>query len=157
MKFICDQMLARFGRWLRAAGYDTVIIEESLEDSEIFRQAVQENRLLITRDRGIQELDLDRQHVRWLQSNSTEECVRELSQQLPVNWLLKPFSRCLVCNGLLVETDNPDMQQVPEDIQTHCQQFWGCPECGKVYWEGSHTKRMRKQLEQWQRIGNNPL
>lgn len=143
-------MLSRFGRWLRAAGYDTVIIETPLQDSEILQQAVEENRLLITRDRHIQDLDPNQEHVLWLQSNSTEECVRELSQHLVINWLLKPFSRCLLCNSLLVETNKPDVQQVPEGIQEHFQHFWSCPECRKVYWEGSHTKRMRKQLEYWQ-------
>ena len=57
MKFLCDQMLARLGRWLRAAGYDTLIIEKSLDDKEIFKQAKEEKRLLITRDKQILDLD----------------------------------------------------------------------------------------------------
>lgn len=35
MKFLCDHMLSRLGKWLRAAGYDTEIIVSSISDHEI--------------------------------------------------------------------------------------------------------------------------
>lgn len=151
-KIICDQMLGRLGRWLRAAGYDTIIIEKSQDDVEIFKLACEENRLLLTRDKGIKELDLTGDQVLWLQTNSTQDCAKELSTHLKINWLLNPFSRCLQCNHLLIETDKPDFSQIPEDIQRQCHHFWYCSQCDKVYWEGSHTKRMRSQLEQWQAL-----
>lgn len=152
MKFVCDQMLARLGRWLRAAGYDTVIIEKSMQDMEIFKLAVKEDRILITRDKQILDFDPERKHVLWLQSNGTQECAFEMSRQLDINWLLNPFSRCLECNSPLIETNNPDFTQVPKDIQKQSPRFWLCSGCGKVYWEGSHTKRMRNQLQQWQQL-----
>lgn len=34
-KFLCDQMCAELGRWLRAAGFDTAIIDTALEDQKI--------------------------------------------------------------------------------------------------------------------------
>lgn len=153
MKFLCDQMLARLGRWLRAAGYDTAIIEESIEDKKIFSQAKKEGRLLLTRDMNIYlDLDPEREHVIWLQENSTQECALELSEKVSINWLKNPFSRCLVCNHSLIETQNPDSNQIPEDIRKNQTHFLVCPECKKVYWEGSHTKRMRRQLDQWQQM-----
>ncbi len=151
MKFLCDQMLVRLGRWLRAAGYDTIIIEESIEDKEIIDRAKKENRFLITRDKRLfLELDPKKEHVIWLQANNIQECVREISQILPINWLLKPFSRCLKCNSLLMETNHPNMNEIPESIQKEQKHFWVCLKCEKVYWEGSHTKRMHKQLKEWQ-------
>lgn len=151
-KFICDQMLGRLGHWLRAAGYDTIIVEKTLEDAEILKQAKEEDRLLLTRDKKMQDIDPTCKLILYLQSNSTQDCAEELSKYLTINWLFKPFSRCLQCNHLLIETQKPDLNQIPEDIQKQCYQFWYCSQCNKFYWEGSHTKRMRKQLEQWQNV-----
>ena len=46
-------MLQRLGRWLRAAGYDTLIARNAESDYELLRQALDEGRLLITRDREL--------------------------------------------------------------------------------------------------------
>lgn len=147
---MCDQMLARVGRWLRAAGYDTIIINESVDDIDILKQAIEEKRLLLTRDKSIKSLDLSKaEYVIHLKANNTQECVLELSEQLNINWLFKPFSRCLECNGDLIENQKPDLSQIPKSVYEQEKTFWTCSECGKVYWDGSHTKRMRKQLEQW--------
>src|SRR5262245_26256631 len=100
MKFLCDQMLSRLGRWLRAAGYDTVIIADSTPDEIIYQQAQQEKRLVITRDRGFLGSTSDPTVV-VLQSETVKGCAEELSQRVPIHWLLAPFSRCLLCNGEL--------------------------------------------------------
>ena len=36
--------------------------------------------------------------------------------------------------------------QVPERIQARYTTFMWCPQCGRVYWEGSHWDRMRSVL-----------
>ena len=59
MKFLCDEMLAGLGRWLRAAGYDTEIAETQMEDSKILDRAMREKRFLLTRDRHFQEMATD--------------------------------------------------------------------------------------------------
>ena len=51
MKFLCDQMLARLGKWLRAAGYDARIIDEPLRDRQVLEIALAENRLLADQER----------------------------------------------------------------------------------------------------------
>jgi uncharacterized protein len=149
MKFLCDQMLVRMGRWLRAAGYDTVIVENAEDDKNILKQAIEEHRLLITRDKDLRDLDPQGKNVIWLEGNSTQACVQELSKSVSIDWLHKPFSRCLQCNTPLEETSEADIDQVSEAIRKTHHRYWVCPQCGKFYWEGTHTKRMLKQLEQW--------
>lgn len=150
MKLICDQMLIRLGRWLRAAGYDTLIIQNSLTDKEILALAKKEKRILITRDRKIPNIDL--QGIDWvlLHSNTTNDCAIELAKQLNINWQLNPFSRCLVCNNSLIKIDLPDSCLIPQNFQISDKDFWMCAKCKKVYWMGSHTKRMLNQLKAWQ-------
>lgn len=151
MKFICDEMLAGLGRWLRAAGYDTEIVQTPMHDREILNRATDEGRLLLTRDRHFQEMQTDQKTVIFLGANSLEECIRELKHQLKINWLLNPFSRCLECNSTFVEPD-PQIAliEVPKSIRATIEQLWYCPKCEKVYWQGSHTQHMLEQLQIWQ-------
>jgi len=149
MRFLCDQMLVRLGRWLRAAGYDTEIVETSCSDKEIFQKAQCEGRLLITRDRHFLEFNDAAEVVVWLKANRLKECIQELNAQLKINWTKAPFSRCLVCNEKLSDAKPDDVKQAPLSVQQRCQRFWVCPQCKKVYWEGSHTKRMLKTLQSW--------
>lgn len=150
MKFLCDQMLIRLGRWLRAAGYDTGIVEQNKKDKEILNLALQEERLLITRDRHFLEMKESKGKVIWLSSNHLEDCVKELTSKVPINWLLAPFSRCMVCNHYLEAA--PSDAQAPPNIKEGGYQLWLCTKCGKIYWQGSHTKRMLDSLVKWEKI-----
>lgn len=149
MKFLCDQMLARVGRWLRAAGYDTAIAAERLPDNLVLAQARQEKRILITRDQAFKEMALGKGRVIVLASNTVGDCIKELSLTLNINWLYHPFSRCLICNEVLDEPDQNALKDVPQDVLEQAAKLWYCPHCRKVYWDGSHTKRMRKKLIFW--------
>lgn len=151
MKFLCDEMLIRLGRWLRAAGYDTEIVstKNSLSDREILEWAVRDKRLLITRDHHFIQMKEAKDVVIFLKANRLDECVKELSERIPINWLKAPFSRCLLCNHLLVTPDHAKLEQLPADIQTRKQIFTFCPNCDKIYWIGSHTHHMKSRLSQY--------
>jgi uncharacterized protein with PIN domain len=154
VKFLCDEMLTGLGRWLRIAGYDTLIIETIMNDQEILHLALQENRLLLTRDRHFLNMG-SQDSVIYLNSNTMEECVAELTKKLKINWLFSQFSRCIVCNTPFIEAD-PQLilEQAPPDVQNSSTKFWYCPNCQKLFWEGSHTERMYKQLQKWQNSNN---
>src|SRR3954452_12596526 len=51
VRLMCDEMLLRLGRWLRAAGYDTAIAEGGTEDTALIARCAAEDRVLLTRDR----------------------------------------------------------------------------------------------------------
>lgn len=148
VKFLCDQMCAKLGHWLRAAGYDTLIIQNSEIDQKIFQKAVTEQRILLTRDKHFQNLDKEHSIVILLHSDSLDLCAQQL-KEADLNWLYQPFSRCLHCNTTLQETSEP-LTEVPENIRQTIRQFWYCPNCQKTFWLGSHTDHMLKQLKKWQ-------
>ena len=52
-RFLCDEMLHGLGRWLRAAGYDTVIVKGGIPDRELARRCAGEDRILLTKDRHL--------------------------------------------------------------------------------------------------------
>jgi uncharacterized protein with PIN domain len=36
--------------------------------------------------------------------------------------------------------------RVPEFVWSHHDTFWGCPNCGRIYWAGSHRHRMDEAI-----------
>ncbi|MDQ6958645.1 MAG: DUF5615 family PIN-like protein [Mariprofundaceae bacterium] len=94
MKLLCDEMLMRLGRWLRAAGYDTAIAHSGSADREIVAQVVREGRLLITCDRRMAEHKRAASRLILLETRSLHEQAREVAGRLHIDWMYRPFSRC---------------------------------------------------------------
>jgi uncharacterized protein with PIN domain len=153
LKLLCDSMLARLGRCLRAAGYDTDIAEPSEHDRELLARAIQEDRLLLTCDRGITEHREASGRVVVLPSNGLDRTARHLTNRLQINWLLRPFSRCLVDNSPLRPAKPKELCRLPQRARAiGSEEVFICPLCDRIYWPGSHVRRMYKQLNTWQNI-----
>ncbi|OGT19522.1 MAG: hypothetical protein A2V90_02675 [Gammaproteobacteria bacterium RBG_16_57_12] len=157
MKLLCDEMLKRLGRWLRAAGYDTVLDEDGTTDRELIERAQREGRWLITRDAKLMEYRHARQTVVLLLANSVEDCALELRHKLAIDWLYRPFSRCLECNAtLVVAAAQEDLARVPREALARGTEVFRCSGCQRLYWQGSHVRRMRAKLEKWAKISEMP-
>jgi len=147
MKFVCDEMLKGLGRWLRAAGYDVAIEPDGTSDRVLLERAKEEGRILLTRDRRFAgELPATDELV-LLECNQEDDCLQELSEKLQVNWLYKPFSRCLVCNTPLIEATAEQWERVPDFSRQRATRVLYCPTCKQLFWDGSHVQRMRERLE----------
>lgn len=149
MKLLCDAMLKGLARWLRAAGYDTELPRPEERDRNIIERARREERWLITRDRKLLEFRHAAETVIHLRANSLEDCVVELSARLPIDWQHMPFSRCLVCNRALEPASEARREAAPTDVRD--QALWQCPACSRLYWDGSHVRRMCRRLEDFTR------
>lgn len=156
MKFLCDEMLRGLGRWLRAAGYDTAIAGNGTADRDLLHQAVAEGRLLISRDRRLLDHRAIADRVVLLGAEGIEGWARELSARLPIDWLYQPFSRCLLCNGPLVPIDDAGRATLPPTAAKMPGPFRCCRHCEKIYWEGSHVRRMRAHLAHFSEFSKNP-
>lgn len=148
--FLCDQMLMRLGRWLRAAGYDTAIQEEATTDRALLRRALDEGRLLVTRDRKLTEFREAPGAVVLLAGNTLSDCAAELTLSTGIDWLHRPFTRCLVCNELLTGASAEARERIPAGARALADAATWCPACDKLFWPGSHVRRMRARLEAWQ-------
>ncbi len=148
-KFLCDEMLQRLGRWLRAAGYDTEIAMDAEPDYELLKRARRDGRYLITRDRKIMEFRNAAKTVILLDADSLDECAAALSQQMDIDWLAKPFTRCMVCNTELIDATPQQLAGLSLVKTEHINAAFYCPSCRQVFWEGSHVKRMRTHLHDW--------
>lgn len=149
IRFLCDEMLIGLARWLRAAGYDTEVCDLAVADRSILEYAINDNRVLITRDQKLMEYRHADNIVLYLNCNDIESCVKDLDKKAHINWLLDPFSRCMQCNTPLVEADPDKLARVPDESRKLAHPLLYCPTCDKVYWEGSHVDRMRQKLTAW--------
>ena len=91
MRFLCDEMLVRLGRSLRAAGYDTLIAGSAAADTLLIAIAADDARILLTRDRAL--VRRAQGHARsLLLPGRIADQTRLLRQELAVDWLAKPFT-----------------------------------------------------------------
>jgi len=150
-RFICDEMLARLARWLRAAGYDTGLVANGVDDRDLMAEAISDDRLILTRDRTFLERRGAKTHVFHIVSGKLDEQVREISKALGIDWMKAPFSRCLLDNTPVRPANDEEMADLPWSRRSMTGPFTVCPECGRLYWTGGHTRRMRDRLETWSR------
>lgn len=143
MRFLCDEMLLRLARLLRAAGYDTRLAQGQ-RDEELLTLARAENRVLVTRDKRLAKQGHPRAVL--VAGRGAHAEAESLAAALPIDWRLAPFSRCLVDNAPLRDAEPQDLARMPEESRQMPGPFHACPACGRVYWPGSHVKRLSERL-----------
>jgi uncharacterized protein with PIN domain len=143
MRFLCDEMLLRLARLLRAAGYDAALAEGGRRDVELLAQARAENRILLTRDKRLAAEAHPRSVL--VEGRGVHAEAENLAQILPIDWRLAPFSRCMVDNAPLREATPKEAAGRPEP-GVHGP-FRVCPDCRRLYWPGSHVTRLGERLE----------
>jgi hypothetical protein len=152
-RFVVDVHLGKLARLLRMLGFDTAY-RRDFSDAEIVRMSVDEHRIVLTRDRGILKTG-EVAHGYWVRSSRPEEQLHEVLRRFDAAAEAKPFTRCMVCNGILERADKQAvMARLPRRTAAFYDEFYVCCECGKVYWKGSHYDRMEKCVRDIFRGGN---
>src|SRR6185437_9881442 len=93
MRFLCDAMLGGLVRWLRAAGYDSLLAEGSWRDRELVDLCAREQRILLTQDRELGIIAPAVVPVLLLAARDLDHNARELREVLGVDWQHAPFTR----------------------------------------------------------------
>lgn len=147
-KLFADAMLGALARWLRALDLD-VTYDPSLDDPALVELALAEGRTILTRDRRLTERRRARNHI-LIRSDDVAEQVRQVLEVLGVT--PDPgrlLARCLRCNHPLAGIDPEEARsRVPPWVARTQHEFRVCPECGRIYWPGTHASRMRERLEE---------
>ena len=149
-RFLCDEMLGRLCRYLRAAGYDALLAQSGANDAELLRQCHAEGRYFLTQDQLVQEHKAARGVALILPHGNLDRLAALLAAHFKLDWLGHAFTRCLLDNTLLITADTAALQRVPPDALKEDEPLYRCPGCGRIYWRGSHYKRMHARLTQWQ-------
>ena len=143
--FVLDVHLGKLARLLRMLGFDT-LYRRDYEDNEIIDLSAQEQRIILTRDRGLLK-HRSVTHGYWVRSAQPLEQAREVLHRFDLCSQARPFSRCICCNALLDRiAQETVLSQLPAQIASHYDEFTHCSHCGKIYWQGSHYDRMRETI-----------
>ncbi|MGH8713892.1 MAG: Mut7-C RNAse domain-containing protein [Casimicrobiaceae bacterium] len=144
-RFVLDVHLGTLARYLRLLGFDT-LYRNDYGDDEIVRIAAEQARIILTRDKGL----LKRRAVargRWIRHTRPLEQLRETLAAFDLGRNARPFTRCAVCNGLLRPlSERGATTHVPAAVRERHRTFACCRSCGRIYWPGTHTVRIREAL-----------
>jgi uncharacterized protein with PIN domain len=145
-RFVLDVHLGKLAAYLRMIGFDTVY-RTCFGDAELVRVSVREGRALLTRDRGLLKHGaLERGY--WLRETDSRRQLAEIVRRFGLAARMRPFTRCMACNGVLREAAKVEVAaEVPERVAAEFDEFRRCPDCGRVYWRGSHYRRMQEWVE----------
>ncbi len=140
-KFICDVHLGKLARYLRILGLD-ILYKNNFADEDIAMISLKDKRAILTRDLGILKRS-EITHGYFLRSVNVEEQTEEVVKRFDLQKLIKEFTRCLDCNNQLIQVNKEEIiNRLPEKVAIFQKEFHKCPECGKLYWRGTHHQKM---------------
>lgn len=152
IKFVVDVHLGKLAKNLRILGFDT-IYNNDLQDRELALISSEQNRILLTRDRGLLKRKIVT-HGFILRSETPLNQTIEVLNRVDLWDQVKPFSRCIHCNGLLKSITRKQIHsanllyQIPDYIFQKYNEFSICSKCKKIYWKGTHYKNLTKKIKE---------
>ena len=145
-RFVADAHLGGLAHLLRLTGFDT-LYDNHFEDSEIARISASSGRVVLTRDRELLKRR-DITHGCYVRAIKSTLQLHEIFDRLDLVRSARPFSLCLDCNAPLHRIDKSEVDgRVPEGVLERHDRFVTCHHCARVFWEGSHWRRMRALVD----------
>lgn len=142
-RFVLDGHLGKLARGLRLLGFD-VVWRRNPDDAELARISRDERRILLTRDQGL----LKRKavtHGSFVRDTDPRRQLLDVVKQLHLERQARPFTRCLACNAKLREATREEVdERAPERVRERYERFQCCDGCSRVFWPGTHYRRMRE-------------
>ncbi|ODN30079.1 Mut7-C RNAse domain-containing protein [Fervidobacterium thailandense] len=139
-RFVLDIHLGKLAKLLRIFG---IYAEYGLlDDGDIVDRGVSTGYIILTKDRKL----LMRKDVKYgyvVRNDEPQRQFEEVYRRYKLWLWFKPFTRCLVCNGEIVEVEKRMVEgKVPIRVFESNEKFGVCSSCGKIYWPGTHYERM---------------
>lgn len=147
LRFVLDVHLGKLAAYLRMLGFDS-FYRNCLGDTELVDVAARERRVLLTRDRGLLKHS-QVVHGYWLRETDSRRQTAEVLRRFELAADIRPFTRCMACNGILQAAAKEQVRRLlPARVAEQYKDFQQCPDCGRVYWKGTHHQRMEHWISE---------
>lgn len=141
-------MLGKLSKGLRMLGFDAFYYRGE-DVYTLYALARQDGRIILTRNtKLIQKRPED--HIIKIAEDDPYLQLKEVIHKgsLSLNEAAL-FSRCLICNQIISALPREEVEgKVPDFIYIQKKDFSQCPQCKRVYWEGSHQENMTKRIKE---------
>jgi hypothetical protein len=150
-RFIVDLNAGKLARWLRLIGYDTLLFDHR-DDKYLINLALLENRNILTRDTQIMQrrvVTVGKIKALLISCDNPLGQIQQVIREFNLDPSHNRFKICLECNQPLAPINKEDIKdKVPLYVYQTQAQFVECPNCCRVYWQGTHWQAMLKKLEE---------
>lgn len=139
-------MLGSLARKLRMLGLDASYFRSG-DDYSLLSAARREGRIILTADRALSSMARRRGLTVILVSGRTDGArLRVMARSANASGipLVRGDPLCSVCGGGLRKLTREDVTgRVPAPVERRHRLFYECSVCQKLYWRGSHWKKLR--------------
>jgi len=143
-KFLADAALGRLARYLRMLGYDVVYLRDQ-GGAAALRETLRTGRTLLTRRRDL--ASRDDVEAFWVEPDAVAEQVAATARRFGLRFTAEAMNRCLECNEPLVPVSKAEVAEaLPPHVRKTQERFARCPDCGRLYWPGTHYARAVARL-----------
>ena len=147
MRFIVDCMLGKLAKWLKILGFDALFFSK-IEDDELLTIARKEGRILLTKDTGLIQQAKDVETL-FLESEEWQDQVQQVLEHFNLREKVNPHTRCIDCNVVLKNLPKKNAKNlVSAFVFDKADSFALCPNCGRVFWRGTHFKDMEAKIQE---------
>ena len=141
--FILDTHLGKLATYLRLLGFDAVY-DPDLTPEELAGKTG--SGVILTRSREL----LKHKEIRkgmLIRSTESEIQLGEVMYRFGLAGRHRLLYRCPNCDGIL---DAADKEEISDQLEAETIQWvdelYRCPDCGKIYWNGSHYRNLEQVL-----------
>jgi hypothetical protein len=123
----------------------------SMADKALIQKAKKTNRVLLTRDLQLFQRAIAQGAEAFLVESTNEaENLANLAKRFRFKLEIDlKTSRCPKCNTQIRSVRKGSViDRIPETTSTYYNEFWECPGCKQVYWQGAHWRRIEKTLRE---------
>jgi len=142
--FIADCHLGKLAKYLRLMGFDTLYFN-SIDDNDLVEIADLQKRIILTRDKALNERD--KAPTFYLKPIDNLEQLKVLQEHFSIK-SYRLIGRCIVCNTQLQSVEKSEIEdRIPQKVKHYFREFEICPACSRIYWHGDHYKRMMNTVD----------
>lgn len=144
-RFLCDRHLGRLARLLRMLGFDT-LHDPDWTEAEVARRCLVGKRTVLSGHRALlKRRTLDRAML--IREDDPFLQAEAVILRFGLAGRAKLFGRCSHCNGEIVPVAKSDVaDRIPPLTSAWLDEYRRCTGCGKLYWEGTHTRKLGPRL-----------